>query len=114
MKRHQTVHSGEKKHQCPHCPKIFRLPYNLKEHIESHFHQKNYKSKYCGLSFRQWITLRNHEKLHEEKGICKHHPRVGVRCEDCNEKFPTKFLLEQHKKLEHHHAETFALDSQLK
>jgi len=34
--RHRKIHSGDKPHQCPYCPRRFIQRYNMKQHIKTH------------------------------------------------------------------------------
>lgn len=34
--RHRKIHSGDKPHKCPHCPRRFIQRYNMKQHIKTH------------------------------------------------------------------------------
>ncbi|KZP00799.1 hypothetical protein CALVIDRAFT_213756 [Calocera viscosa TUFC12733] len=64
--------SGEKKHQCPHCPRAFARAYNLKTHIATHDPQrpKPYKCPYasCGRGFSRKHDLGRHVGSVHEKG----------------------------------------------
>jgi len=34
--RHRKIHSGDKPHKCPYCPRRFIQRYNMKQHIKTH------------------------------------------------------------------------------
>ena len=50
LKKHETIHTGEKPHQCTICKKKFRVLFTLKKHISSKHNHK------CDLCKKKFVT----------------------------------------------------------
>ena len=68
FKKHQVVHTKERKYGCSYCGKRFTHNGNLTYHIRIHTGEKPYNCRYCGKAF----TLLSNVKGHEVK--CKTSP----------------------------------------
>ena len=76
-----------KRFRCAHCPRLFRVAYLLKEHMNIHLGIRPYKCQYCSKAFFDKDTKRNHEKTHEERKFT---------CDVCHMKFVRKANLRVH------------------
>lgn len=52
LKKHQTIHSDNKTHQCTICDKFFRAKGTLREHMRIHTGAMPFTCEFCGKSFR--------------------------------------------------------------
>lgn len=52
LRKHQTVHTGAKPHQCDVCGRQFRERGTLREHHRIHTGAMPFTCEYCGKSFR--------------------------------------------------------------
>lgn len=52
MKKHETVHTGAKPHQCAVCGRTFREKGTLREHHRIHTGAMPFTCEFCGKSFR--------------------------------------------------------------
>ena len=69
LKRHETIHSGEKPFKCRFCPKKFRLSDGLKQHQKRHAKLILEKRKYlgcntCNKTFKDAKSLEIHNCSH--------------------------------------------------
>ena len=71
LKRHETIHSGEKPFKCRFCPKKFRLSDGLKQHQKRHAKLILEKRKYlgcntCNKTFKDAKSLEKHNCSHKD------------------------------------------------
>lgn len=52
LRKHQTVHTGAKPHQCDVCGRQFRERGTLREHHRIHTGAMPFTCEFCGKSFR--------------------------------------------------------------
>ncbi|KAL7012618.1 hypothetical protein ACKWTF_014960 [Chironomus riparius] len=84
-----AVHSDKRKYKCHLCPKNFKLPSVLKNHLRSH--DKQFECKICGKKVRNGQDLKFHIKQFHEN------PR-SFKCEICEKGFFDKGNLKKHLK----------------
>uniref|UniRef100_A0A1A9WZF7 C2H2-type domain-containing protein n=1 Tax=Glossina brevipalpis TaxID=37001 RepID=A0A1A9WZF7_9MUSC len=129
LRVHEKRHKGEKpfiwrkrgEHNCPHCCKIFKKAWDLKEHLHIHDGLKPYKCEHCPASFACKSNLRAHQKRHdgERPFVChfcsntfistkqrRLHERshTGERpfvCEFCGKSFSSSSGLRSHRSSQH-------------
>ncbi|KAL7012759.1 hypothetical protein ACKWTF_015025 [Chironomus riparius] len=90
MKDHMiAVHSDKRKYKCHLCPKNFKLPSVLKNHLRSH--DKQFECKICGKKVRNGQDLKFHIKQFHEN------PR-SFKCEICEKGFFDKGNFKKHLK----------------
>ena len=89
--KHMMVHLGFKQ-QCPveECKKVFRYPYELRDHTKLHTNLGKFFCKEEGCKDRSYSTkkaLQQHKQLHDDK---------VYTCDVCSKTFATKGYLQQH------------------
>ena len=67
MKRHENIHTNEKRYECKTCQKSFKFLQNLKRHEKIHNGDKKFECKTCGKKFIQSNELKSHEIKHISK-----------------------------------------------
>ena len=95
--------------QCLYCPRLSISALTLRRHVlEVHEDSRQYESKYCCKIFKYRHSARDHEQLHERRGICYENRNLGINllnataqtrarmCELCGEVCQTEFLFVQH------------------
>lgn len=66
LKKHSSVHSGERLFKCEVCHQSFSMPHQLRRHSVIHTRKKPYSCDLCNMSFRQSINLKIHKNKHLE------------------------------------------------
>lgn len=121
LKRHMTVHTGEKPFQCKECDQGFTDKSNLKVHMRTHAGEVSYVCKYCKKCFNQQHHLTKHIYTHtgEKPFKCpacsysctsttdlKKHERTHTgerpfQCKQCPYNCATHSALRTHEKRKH-------------
>lgn len=118
LRRHAVLHTGEKKHKCDECDKVFSQRYHLVRHLKN-VHKKDMKNLVCGLcnqTFNSEYLLTRHVKGHgvmtfvcdvcskefktkrqmKEHILCAHVGMKPFKCDQCDKAFTRKYHLERH------------------
>jgi KRAB domain-containing zinc finger protein len=91
LKRHEVVHSGERKFECEVCEKKFTYQFNLTEHMLTHMDkQKKFKCKEDKKECKRFFRRKQHLTRH----ISRTH--TEVQCENCMEKMAGLHNLKLH------------------
>ncbi|XP_043942414.1 zinc finger protein 480-like [Protopterus annectens] len=91
LRKHRSVHSGEKPYKCPECNKCFRLRENLITHERTHMRERPYKCPECNKGFTTTSTLRNHLSVHSGE--------KPYKCPECNKCFRLRGHLVVHERI---------------
>jgi len=84
------IHSGEKKHQCRFCGRLFLLPKDLICHERTHTGEKPFECSYCSRKF----NLKSHLTMHTRT----HTGEKPYKCDLCDKTFSQSNSLRVHKK----------------
>ena len=76
MKKHMTMHSGEKTNKCSQCNFASSWPQALRAHSKIHSGEKAKKCNQCEYASSQACNLRKHLKIHSGEKYKK--------CNQCN------------------------------
>ena len=101
-KLHERMHTGDKKHECTYCSRLYATLEEQKKH-ESKVHNNGnpFKCKYCKRCFTSGFSLRTHIKnLHAKR----HNQQKKLECRYCGKRFAKYPLLLAH---EEKHMETY-------
>ncbi|KAJ3202392.1 hypothetical protein HDU82_007385 [Entophlyctis luteolus] len=75
LRRHASIHNGEKPYECTYCNARFRVSYSLTLHIRTHTGEKPYECDLCGATFTQRPNLNTHMKAHAKRDKDGHRAR---------------------------------------
>ncbi|XP_028986985.1 gastrula zinc finger protein XlCGF57.1 isoform X2 [Betta splendens] len=123
LKRHVSVHAGEKPFTCPHCPYSSRLKASLLQHLRTHTGERPYRCPECAYASIDRSSLLRHSRTHsqEKPHRCqhcdyssiqkksldlhcrRHHTGEVFPCQRCEYSSPDRQLLLRH--IRRHHAE---------
>ena len=82
LRRHERIHSGDKRFICTQCGKSYIQGVGLKIHLRVHTGEKPFTCDQCGKSFMQSFNLQRHKKKHHNlKSENKSVPEVNVKYE---------------------------------
>ncbi|XP_063833020.1 uncharacterized protein LOC135082180 isoform X2 [Ostrinia nubilalis] len=99
LKKHKSVHDGDRKHPCTECEMKFKDKSNLKRHMLKHNGEKPFCCSGCGTRFQQIASMKRHAKKcsyaqangdNLESNIKKNH------CQQCGMTFQYKSVLLEH------------------
>ncbi|XP_053688875.1 zinc finger protein 665-like [Sabethes cyaneus] len=79
---------------CLDCGNTYDTNAALREHRISHTDERRWECTECGMKFKRNHNLINHRKIHlVEKKVVK------LKCQDCDEEFPSKSALASHRSI---------------
>ena len=113
LKRHKTIHTGDKPYACQFCNNTFRLKQHVKVHERYHTGEKPFNCKICNKGFADYSNKKNHELRHtkekliscnlidlvslaNEKMIKKEDAPSTYACNYCGEHFNQYLNMQKH------------------
>lgn len=119
LRKHLTLHSGERPFSCDECGRTFALSQHLKSHLKLiHSDEKNFQCSICGRLFKTSGNYKKHMKVHSGERPFKcycgkafgqssnyhAHMRVHLndrpfKCDQCDKSFVQSINLTLHKRV---------------
>lgn len=119
LRKHMTLHSGERPFSCDECGRTFALSQHLKSHLKLiHSDEKNFQCSICGRLFKTSGNYKKHMKVHSGERPFKcycgkafgqssnyhAHMRVHLndrpfKCDQCDKSFVQSINLTLHKRV---------------
>lgn len=81
LKRHYTIHTGEKPYKCDFCQQGFSRLEHKKRHMTIHTNEKRYECEFCDKKFTRADHMLAHIKTHA--GV------LPYKCNQCSQRFQT-------------------------
>uniref|UniRef100_UPI00358F6F9C uncharacterized protein isoform X1 n=1 Tax=Myxine glutinosa TaxID=7769 RepID=UPI00358F6F9C len=88
MKRHMSIHTGDRPHECFDCGKGFLYKHTFDAHKLTHTGERPNKCSICGKGFSRKVTLKSHMRVHTEERPYK--------CSICDKNLRYKHTLKTH------------------
>ncbi|XP_033872143.3 zinc finger protein 665-like [Acipenser ruthenus] len=99
LRRHFTIHTGEKPFHCASCPKHFRTACLLRLHSRVHSEARPFACPLCAKTFRFQGALQRHRLVHERRRQAPEpepDPRKRHACPQCPKRFRSPRELRRH------------------
>ncbi|XP_073406326.1 oocyte zinc finger protein XlCOF7.1-like isoform X1 [Dendrobates tinctorius] len=90
LQKHETLHTGRKRHCCSDCGKYFNQKSELVKHERIHTGEKPFSCSECGKCFRNKSHLVRHQRSHKGE--------KPYLCSECGKYFLLKTILVKHQK----------------
>lgn len=94
---HMKMHTKERIHQCPHCPKNFYIKSNFEIHVNIHTKEKKFTCSVCDKVFYRSDSLKQH--------LMSHTKERNIKCPYCPKTYGTRAGIIKHRKT-HSHIQT--------
>lgn len=92
LRKHETLHSKQRRYPCTQCDKAFLRKDHLKRHLHIHSGEMPFVCTICGKGFVQSQDMSRHKEIHSTQD-------ANYPCDICNEVLLSKPSLRNHKKL---------------
>uniref|UniRef100_A0A1A9VNZ7 C2H2-type domain-containing protein n=1 Tax=Glossina austeni TaxID=7395 RepID=A0A1A9VNZ7_GLOAU len=99
----RAVKRKRREHNCPHCDRIFKRAWDLKDHLNTHDRPKPFKCKHCPASYFYKSNLTNHMTCHKTckspKNRSSQKPKERKLCRFCTKTFTTTTHRRRHERI---------------